>query len=93
MEHQFDGGESPYNHIIKTEAINVNTKERDDLVEIKPELDIKLEPDEVDTVENTVTLDRMAGIFVSKKEKIEPHGNSEDLFKFNTEPDQRLKLI
>lgn len=78
MEGQCDECGSPDIRNMKTEPIDVNTKEMVDLVEIDPESNIKLEPDEIETIEYTVTSIQMAGIFVPKVEKVEPSDSHDD---------------
>lgn len=72
MENQREESEFPDDLNIKTEPIDMNIQEVAGLVEIKRDPDIKLEPDDVDTIEYTVTSNQMKGIFIPKVEKIEP---------------------
>lgn len=71
MERHRDENKPPDYRNVKTESTHKNPQEMANLVEIKTEPGIKLEPDEVDTIEYTVTSNQLAGIFVPKVEKIE----------------------
>lgn len=85
MDSQHDESELPDNIGIKTEPIEVNAHAMAELVEIKPEPDIKVEPDEADTIEYTVTSNQLEGIFAIKVEKVEAdNSDDDDLVHFNT---------